>query len=139
MVVATETGLTSLVRHTTFASAFTPSKMPFWRQRALELQYREVRSTQRCAHALVVPIGCAKEMLQAQVHAVYYLHEWTPHVKGEDLKTTQQRAEYDKLLMRFPGGVHALRMPDSQQKWAVLSSKRSVPVSTDEHGTLDIQ
>ncbi|MGO8813025.1 MAG: deoxycytidylate deaminase [Candidatus Sulfotelmatobacter sp.] len=82
--------------------------------------------------------GCAKEMLQVQVYAVYYLHEWTPHVKGEDLKTTHQRAEYEKLLLRFPGGVHVLRMPDPQQKWAV-SSKRSTPISTDEHGTQDIQ
>lgn len=78
--------------------------------------------------------GCAKEMLQAQVHAVYYLHEWN----HPNAKTAEQRAEYEKLLLRFPEGVHALRMPDRQHKWAV-SSKRSTPLSTDEHGTQDIQ
>lgn len=82
--------------------------------------------------------GCAKEMLQAQVHAVYYLHEWNPSVKGEQLKTTEQRAEYEKLLIRFPGGVHALQMRDPHQKWAV-SSKRPTALSTDEHGIRDIQ
>jgi dCMP deaminase len=82
--------------------------------------------------------GCAKEMLQAQVYAVYYLHEWNPTVKEDLVKTAEQRAEYEKLLLRFPGGVHALQMPDRQHKWAV-SSKRPTTVSTDEHGTQDIQ
>lgn len=82
--------------------------------------------------------GCAKEMLQARVHAVYYLHEWNPNVKEDLLKTTEQRAEYEKLLLRFPGGVHALQMPDPQHKWAV-SSKRPTTLSTDEHGIQDIQ
>lgn len=55
--------------------------------------------------------GCAKEMLQAQVRSVYYLHEWTPSAKEDVLKTAAQTAEYEKLMIRFPGGVHQLDIP----------------------------
>ena len=34
--------------------------------------------------------GCAKEMLQAQVRSVYYLHEWNPSAKDDVLKTAAQ-------------------------------------------------
>jgi dCMP deaminase len=82
--------------------------------------------------------GCAKEMLQAQVHAIYYLHEWNPVAKEDVLKTTEQQREYEKLLLRFPGGLHALRMPDPVQKWAV-STKRLSTVAVDDHGTQNVQ
>ena len=81
--------------------------------------------------------GCAKEMLQAQVQAVYYLHEWNPHVKEDALKTKEQQAEYDRLLVRFPGGVHRLDIPDPDVEWAV-SKKAPANVGVDQHGTLDV-
>jgi dCMP deaminase len=81
--------------------------------------------------------GCAKEMLQAQVQAVYYLHEWNPHVKEDALKTKEQQAEYDRLLVRFPGGVHRLDIPDPDAEWAV-SKKAPANVGVDQHGTLDV-
>jgi len=31
--------------------------------------------------------GCAKEMLQAQIRTVHYLHEWNPSIKDDVLKT----------------------------------------------------
>jgi len=82
--------------------------------------------------------GCAKEMLQARVHAVYYLHEWTPNAKEDQLKTAEERGEYEKLLLRFPGGVHALKMPDSLETWAV-SNKRSVLLTPERRVPQDIQ
>ena len=81
--------------------------------------------------------GCAKEMLQAQVKSVYYLHEWSPSAKDDELKTAAQKAEYDKLMIRFPGGVHWLQMEDPHYAWAV-SRKSPGIVSTDRHGTGDI-
>lgn len=80
--------------------------------------------------------GCAKEMLQAQVHTVYYLHEWSPNAKEDVLKTVEQRAEYQKLMIRFPGGVHHLEVPDPDFEWAV-SKKLPTTVSADQHGTFD--
>jgi dCMP deaminase len=82
--------------------------------------------------------GCAKEMLQAQVHAIYYLHEWNPVAKEDVLKNTEQQREYEKLLLRFSGGVHALPMPDPLERWAV-STKRLSTVVGDDHGTQKIQ
>jgi dCMP deaminase len=81
--------------------------------------------------------GCAKEMLQAQIKSVYYLHEWNPSAKDDVLKTAAQTAEYEKLMIRFPGGVHQLDVPDSDVNWAV-SRKTPPTVSLDRHGTVDI-
>jgi dCMP deaminase len=81
--------------------------------------------------------GCAKEMLQAQIKSVYYLHEWNPSAKDDVLKTAAQTAEYEKLMIRFPGGVHQLEVPDPDMNWAV-SSKTPATVSLDRHGTVDI-
>jgi dCMP deaminase len=82
--------------------------------------------------------GCAKEMLQAKVHAIYYLHVWNPVANEDVLKNTERQSEYEKLLRRFPGGVHALDMPDPDQKWAV-TNKRISAVTSDEHGIQHIQ
>lgn len=60
--------------------------------------------------------GCAKELLQARVHAVYYLHDW----RHPDPEMWQQ---YEVLERRFPGGSHRIRLPDPDEAWAV-SSKR---------------
>ena len=81
--------------------------------------------------------GCAKEMLQAQVRNVYYLHEWNPSAKDDVLKTAAQTAEYEKLMIRFPGGVHRLDVPDPDVNWAV-SRKTPASISLDRHGTVDI-
>ncbi len=81
--------------------------------------------------------GCAKEMLQAQVRTVYYLHEWNPSTKDDVLKTAAQTAEYEKLMIRFPGGVHHLDIPDNDVRWAV-SSRSPQTVGVDRHGTTDI-
>jgi dCMP deaminase len=81
--------------------------------------------------------GCAKEMLQAQVRTVYYLHDWNPNAKDDAAKTEQQRAQYDKLLMRFPGGVHRLDMDDPDSAWAVSKSSPTV-AAADQHGMQQI-
>jgi dCMP deaminase len=81
--------------------------------------------------------GCAKEMLQAQVRSVYYLHEWTPSAKEDVLKTAAQTAEYEKLMIRFPSGIHHLDISDPDVAWAV-SKKTPAAVSADRHGTIDI-
>jgi len=81
--------------------------------------------------------GCAKELLQANVRTIYYLHEWTPSPHDDPVKAEKQRAQYDKLMTRFPGGVHRLEMPDPDYEWAVSRKGPSV-VSSDRHGTQDM-
>jgi dCMP deaminase len=81
--------------------------------------------------------GCAKELLQANVQSIYYLHEWTPSAHEDPVKAEKQRAQYDKLMTRFAGGVHRLEMPDPDHEWAVSKRGPSV-VSSDRHGTQDM-
>jgi dCMP deaminase len=70
--------------------------------------------------------GCTKEMLQAHVEAVFYLHDWT-HPDAE------KRAEYERLQARFPGGIRHLDVPDPDARWAVTSLRRAGQVH-DETG-----
>jgi len=79
--------------------------------------------------------GCTKEMLQAKVHAVYYIHDWShPDEK--------HRSEYEKLQARFPGGIRGIAVDDPDADWA--APKRTQPaqsttgvVETDPHGSQD--
>jgi len=59
--------------------------------------------------------NCTKELLQAKVKSVYYLHPWT-------YPDAEHDAEYKKLQARFPDGVHKIDMEDPRKDWAV--SKR---------------
>jgi dCMP deaminase len=55
--------------------------------------------------------GCSKELLQAGVQRVVYLHDW----RHPD--PTYQLA-YERLQARFPDGVHQLEHPDPDASWA---------------------
>ena len=75
--------------------------------------------------------GCLKEMLQAKIHIVHFLHEWTP---GEST-----RAQYELLAKALPGGLHRIDMLDSKAEWAVSARWKELhgqahDCSTDETG-----
>lgn len=75
--------------------------------------------------------GCTKEMLQAGVDSVHYLHDWI-------YPDPQKRAEYESLQSRFPGGVHRLEMDDPDADWAVskrsTASPQALPERQDDTG-----
>lgn len=54
--------------------------------------------------------NCVKEMLQAKVRKVYYLHPWAPR--------EEMRGEYERLLAEFPDGVHHFPIDDPDSAWA---------------------
>lgn len=56
--------------------------------------------------------GCTKELLQAKVRTVYYLHAWSP--ADESL-----RPELKKLHGRFPKGMKGVEMDDPDVEWAL--------------------
>ena len=56
--------------------------------------------------------GCTKELLQARVQAVYYLHPWQH--PDESLQ-----AEYKRLQSRFQGGIKQVPVADPQAAWAM--------------------
>ena len=64
--------------------------------------------------------GCTKELLQARVDAVYYLHEWM-HPDAD------YQAEYARLQAGFSGGMHALAMHDPDADWAITSRRSPSP------------
>jgi dCMP deaminase len=63
--------------------------------------------------------GCTKELLQARVRAVYYLHDWEP----EDPQLARQ---YMLIQKQFPGGMAQIQVEDPDQTWAV-SRLRETP------------
>lgn len=74
--------------------------------------------------------GCAKEMLQANIHKIYYLHEWK-------YPEPDQAAEYTKISDRFPGGMFRLDMPDPDKDWAVSKRRQALTIAvTDDTGHL---
>lgn len=72
--------------------------------------------------------GCTKEMLQAKISAVYFLHDWS-HPDAD------KQAEYARLQARFPDGIKRLDLDDSEATWAVstLRSKGKGPVDETGH------
>lgn len=55
--------------------------------------------------------GCMKELLQAGVQRVYYLHDWQ-HPDAE------LQAQYRALEARFPEGVKPVDVEDPGREWA---------------------
>ncbi|MGH7465295.1 MAG: deoxycytidylate deaminase, partial [Longimicrobiales bacterium] len=58
--------------------------------------------------------GCTKELLQARIQGVYYLHEWR-HPNDELWR------QYVMLQERFVGGVTRIPIKDDDAAWAVSS------------------
>ncbi|MGE5206867.1 MAG: deoxycytidylate deaminase [Chlamydiota bacterium] len=77
--------------------------------------------------------GCAKELLQANVHTVYFLHRWSPNAGEDTQKTKEQEEQYYKLLLRFPGGVRQVQMRDPLEWWA-LSKRPPATTASDDLG-----
>ena len=71
--------------------------------------------------------GCLKEMLQAKIKQVYYIHPWTSP------RTPDQDRQYSRLIEEFDHGVVRLEIDDPRKDWA-LASSAAESKSVDEHG-----
>ncbi len=69
--------------------------------------------------------GCMKEMLQAGIKTVYYIHPWTSSQDEE------QRRQYKNLIDAFEHGVHQRDVRDDRADWAKAASAST---SSDPHG-----
>lgn len=65
--------------------------------------------------------GCAKEMIQAKISRVVYLHQWAPTDADPNMDASK-KAEYEKLLTRL--GTKQLFIRDRRAKWAVSTLRR---------------
>ena len=63
--------------------------------------------------------GCTKELLQAGILSVYYLHEW-------EYPDAEMQSSYLDLQSYFPEGMHRVPIEDEGANWAV-SRKREEP------------
>lgn len=61
--------------------------------------------------------GCTKELLQAKITGVRYLHPWQ-HPDADI------QAQYDRLQARFAEGVKAVRMEDPDAEWAISNLRK---------------
>lgn len=68
--------------------------------------------------------GCAKELLQAKIQGVRYLHGWS-HPDADI------QAQYDRIQARFLDGVKPVRMEDPEEIWAVTSLRERAPAKTE--------
>lgn len=65
--------------------------------------------------------GCAKELLQAHVKRVVYMHPWAPSDVDPEMGI-RKRAEYDKLTSRLD--VRQIQMADPRAEWAVTTLRK---------------
>lgn len=61
--------------------------------------------------------GCTKELLQAKITGVRYLHEWV-------YPDPEVRAQYDRLQARFADGVKRVQIEDPNATWAISNLRK---------------
>ena len=64
--------------------------------------------------------GCFKEMLQAGIQSVCYLHSWIP--------SDTSREQYETIQGFFSGGVRVVEMQDPEASWAISRLREKTPV-----------
>jgi dCMP deaminase len=65
--------------------------------------------------------GCAKELLQAHVERVVYMHAWAPSDVDPEMDS-RKKAEYEKITSRFD--VKRLQLTDPRAEWAVTTLRK---------------
>lgn len=71
--------------------------------------------------------GCCKELLQAKVAGVRFLHDWSP-------QQGKRKEQYDRLQAFFPQGVSQVAIDDPDADWAMKPSRPDAPQASDETG-----
>lgn len=65
--------------------------------------------------------GCAKELLQAHVKRLVYLHPWSPS-DVDPVMDGQKKGEYEKITARLD--IKPLSIDDPRKEWAVSSLRK---------------
>jgi dCMP deaminase len=66
--------------------------------------------------------GCLKEMVQAKIKRVIYVHTWTP-TDVDPAMDEKKKAEYSKMETKLP--IKRLKFDDPDAQWAVTSLRKS--------------
>lgn len=73
--------------------------------------------------------GCTKEILQAKIQSVYYIHEWLPANPKTHSQYRRIQAELD---------IRQLDIPDPRSAWAAPKRGTVVTEAIDEHGAQEM-
>ena len=65
--------------------------------------------------------GCAKELLQAKIHTVVYLHPWIPY-DPDPVMDKLKKAEYEKITAQMT--MKKLDYTDPRAEWAVTTLRK---------------
>jgi len=65
--------------------------------------------------------GCAKEIAQAKIEQVVYLHPWVP-TDADPAMDRDKKAEYEKIMGRIK--VKQLQIVDPRAEWAVTTLRQ---------------
>jgi dCMP deaminase len=65
--------------------------------------------------------GCAKELLQAKIHTVVYLHPWIPS-DPDPVMDKLKKAEYEKITAQMT--MKKLDYIDPRAEWAVTTLRK---------------
>lgn len=69
--------------------------------------------------------GCTKEIIQAGISGIRYLHEWRH--PDDDVW-----AQYEKLQARFPVGAKQTQTPDINAEWATSAKREATTTGHDQ-------
>jgi dCMP deaminase len=72
--------------------------------------------------------GCAKELLQAKVARVYYMHPWIPSDVDPELDA-KMKDEYEKILSKLD--IRRLKFDDPVASWAVTALRHDATAVPD--------
>ena len=61
--------------------------------------------------------GCTKELLQAGVDRVVFIHDWQH-------PDPYHQAEYERIQARFAGGINQLKIDDADAEWALPKKRK---------------
>jgi len=64
--------------------------------------------------------GCAKELVQAKILKVVFIHSWAPSDVDPEMDK-KKKAEYEKITAKF--NIKKLDMVDPDEMWAVTSKR----------------
>jgi dCMP deaminase len=68
--------------------------------------------------------GCTKELIQAGIAQVFYLHDW--RYPDDDVQSA-----YEKLQNRIPRGLKLVKMDDPEASWAVSALRDKTKVELE--------
>jgi dCMP deaminase len=70
--------------------------------------------------------GCAKELVQAKIAKVFYLHSWVPGDPDDPIMDAAMKAEYAKIIAKTD--MKQIRYNDPVDVWAVTALRKGAPL-----------